>query len=176
MINSSITFTNGSPATSDKAPTTGHPNPKAPAKDIPVPKQMEVKRLQRQKDRIEKRLKTLKGSVSGAIRHIAIKIAQGDPNKDPRYLYDQINPLLSKMPSIKSMVDRTKIELKPGITDAKGNSYYNILLRRNAILMWDDLDKIRRQKDNFGDIEWSAKGISLNLWWPYEAPEEPVKH
>jgi hypothetical protein len=108
-------------------------------------------------------------SLSDTIRKLAKSItAQPDPNADPGELFKQVRPLLVKM-GIVNMVDRMKTRLEPGQTQ-KNNSLYCILLRRNAELLPDTIERLRRNNEFFRSIKWTSKALEVYVWYPYTAP------
>ena len=164
----SITVTN--PTTPETSQPKGNPGQQ---KQKPNPaKEMEKKRLQRQQEQITKRLERL--SVSNQLRTLAGVLiqAQDNPNDDPRDLFAQVRPLLTKM-GIANISDAGNTKLQIGSTDAKGNSLYTILLRRTASISTDIIDRIKRNEANLKEILWTSKGMEVNVWWPYTAAAAP---
>jgi hypothetical protein len=159
-----ITFTNGDPK---KAPM--NPAQKKPDDPQQEMKNRERKRLQDQQKKIQQRLDILKASIARPIRDLVGIMAADDPNDNPNDLFSQIRPLLSKM-GLANKADPSKTELVPGKTQGK-NSLYKIVLRRNAQLKENEVDRIKREEKALESIQWSAESIDVYLWYPYKAPE-----
>jgi hypothetical protein len=166
---SSITFnipvptqmTNGP----EKSPM-GKPSQKSqkPADRI---RQQQRDRLQQQKSQIEKRLKTLHMAGSIVSRFVQ---AQPNPNDDPNYLFGQIRPLLGKL-QMANMCQNNKTKLMIGQT-RKDESLYCVLLRRQAQITKDTIERLKRNDDQFEYIIWTAAGLEMYLWWTYVSPEQ----
>lgn len=110
-------------------------------------------------------------TVAESIRKLSTLIEAQDPIEDkPNDIYRQIHPLAMKM-GISNMVDRSKTEIVPGMVQGK-NNLYKLVLRRNAQLTKDEIERIKRNEDFLNVIQWSAKAMEVQLWWPYESPEE----
>jgi hypothetical protein len=100
------------------------------------------------------------------------------PAEKPDEVFAQVRPLLTKMGLI-NMTDRTKTAIIQGQVQKK-NSLYQIVLRRNAQITKDTIDRIKRNEENLNVIQWSARAIEVQVWWPFNptpnaapAPEQP---
>jgi hypothetical protein len=110
-------------------------------------------------------------TVAESIRKLSTLIEAQDPIEDkPNNIYRQVHPLAIKI-GISNMVDRSKTEIIEGMVQGT-NSLYRLILRRNAQLTKDVIERIKRNEDYFNVIQWSAKAMEVQLWWPYESPEE----
>ena len=166
----SINFTDGRGA----APSQGNPSPNKstkPGQKIDPVQEQRKKQLLNQKKNIEKKLKKLV-PITAALRNLAYRFA-ADPNKDPNRLYQQVRPFLQKI-ALSTGIVNNKTQIKPGITNKAGDTMYTVLLRRNTILVADNINRIKQQEENFASIEWSSQGIELNIWWPYITEEEEI--
>jgi len=98
-------------------------------------------------------------------------LAEGmNPNDDPNEIFEQARPILSKM-NLANDADKGKTELVLGKTRG-ADSYYKVVLRRNAVIDADKIDRIKRNMKNFDMIEWTATSMCVYIWWPYKAAEE----
>jgi len=89
---------------------------------------------------------------------------------EPQELFRQIRPLLTKL-QITTMADAGKTELVEGKIEGE-NSLYKIVLRRNAQLDGNVIERLKRNEKNFSLIQWSTQALELYLWWPYTVPQE----
>jgi hypothetical protein len=161
----SISFTDGQ---------SGKPPSNKPSKPIQKPnpiEQQQRKRLQKQKELIDQKLKKL-APITAPLKAMAMLIQGQDPNSDPTLLFREVRPLLAKMMITNIMVPN-KTVLVPGKSDAKGNSQYKVTFRRNAELSYETLDRIRRQRQFFDSIIWTSDGMVMTVLWPYKSPEQP---
>ena len=91
-------------------------------------------------------------------------------DEKPNDIFEQVRPLLMKM-GLNNMIDRTKTQIVEG--QAQGsNSLYSLTLRRNAQITKNEIERIKRNEDYLNVIQWSAKAIEVQVWWPYKTPAE----
>lgn len=158
----------------------GIPNPRKeeeqPETENPAQKRQKrkIERIQKQKQQLDKKIHELKKILAKKVISKYLS-AQNNPNDDPQYLWGQIRPTLGRM-GINNICQNNKTQLVVGETEGD-NSLYRILLRRQAQIDSDIIDRLRRQKDNLKYIIWSNDGIVVYVWAPYiapaaEAPEE----
>jgi hypothetical protein len=94
-----------------------------------------------------------------------------DPIEDkPSEIFAQVRPLLIKM-GLSNMTDRSKVGIIEGQTQGD-NSLYRVVLRRQAQITSDTIDRIKRNEAYLNLIQWSAKAMEVQVWWPYESPSE----
>jgi hypothetical protein len=129
-------------------------------------KQRQKEHLQKQQEQLQKKLERL----SDSLRRVATLILAQNPNDDPQYLFKQVRPLLSSM-RLANIADAGKTELIVGKTDPKGNSLYQVLLRRTAEITPDIIDHIKREEKNLEYIKWSSNGMEACVWEKYVPPE-----
>jgi len=154
-----------------------------------VPQSAEGKRLQREKERAQKKLDDIKkrqetlqirSAIFEAIRTTAYKIAQPvETNEEPADLFmrEDILPVLKKM-NIANIAEKRKTVLLD--TKKEGMRHlinlYKILIRRKDAVTPDNIERIKREIENLQDIKWSNDGIEFYVWGePYLAPEEEKK-
>ena len=106
--------------------------------------------------------------MSDLLKNLSMRISVDPVLEKPNEIYEQVRPLATKM-GLNVMVDRTKTSIIEGQIQGK-NSLYNLTLRRNAQLTADTIDRIKRNEAYLNVIQWSAKAIEIQLWWPYQAP------
>ena len=133
------------------------------------------KRLLKEKDRIEDKLKKLDKRVplASKIREIASilqsKNALNDPNEDPDELYNQISPLLGKL-GLKGRIDKGRGDIVIFMDKKKGDEYlYQVKIRRAETMDKKDIDKFDRE-DFVDSFKWDSDAILLYLWGPYTLP------
>jgi len=161
----SITFDSPS---ENKAPgQAGQPKPSKPEKIDPASKAKERQKeqIQKQQEQLQKKLDRL----SDTLRQAAVLLIAQDPNDDPRYLFQQVRPTLSAM-QLANIADAGKTELVAGQTDPKGNALYKVLLRRNAEVTPDIIDRIKRESKSLNVIKWSSAGMEAYIWATYTPP------
>jgi len=166
-MKASMTFVQpGSPSTPPTAPEK-KPNP------AELMKQKQREKLKTQEKQIQDKLKKLgpKQPLTNILKAFASRIIQAvDPNDDPIALYAQVRPLMVKM-RLHNITVPNKTELVLGKTQAK-NSNYCVLLRRQGEIDSILIDNIKRNEKNLDRIIWTAAGIKVYVWWPYNAPAE----
>ena len=151
----SITFNN--PINSNPA---GHPG-KKPEKSDPAQqsKQRERERLQKQQHQIKKRLERLSFSV-----YQIAKLIQAQ-DESPMDLFALVRPILSKM-GIANVVQNNKTAVT-GETNPKKERLYQILLRRDAIITDDIINRIKRNEEAFERMGRSKSGeMEIYIWGP----------
>jgi len=169
----SMTF--NSPAMNEN-PGAKPSKPSKPVKMDPASqiKQRQKEQLKKQQEQITKKLERL----SDSLKQAAALIFAQDPNDDPRYLFQQVRPVLSSM-QLANMSDAGKTELVVGQADKKGNSLYKVLLRRTAEITPDIIDRIKRAEASLSSIKWSSAGMDVYIWEKYVPPAaegpEPTK-
>ena len=105
--------------------------------------------------------------IADLIRVIAQPISE-----KPAEIFEQVQPLMMKM-GLANLSDRSKVQIIPGKSQG-GNSLYSIMLRRNARIVPDTIDRIKRNSDYLNVIQWNAKAIEVQVWYPYKPPEGAV--
>ena len=88
-------------------------------------------------------------------------------DEKPNEIFEQVRPLLTKM-GLVNISDRTKTAIIEGQVQGK-NSLYQIILRRNAQITSDTIDRIKRNEAYLNVIQWSARAIEVQVWWPFNA-------
>lgn len=128
--------------------------------------QRKVDHINRQKKELDKKLERLKKILA---RKIAAKFLYAyDPNDDPQYLWGQIRPTLGRM-GLSNICQNSKTQLVIGETEGD-NSLYRLVLRRQAQIESDTIDRLRRERNSLKYITWSNDGIIVYVWAPYVAP------
>ena len=122
--------------------------------------------------------KSMSGSIADIIRKTAqvfLSVDLAKANKDPNELSRHVLPMLTLM-GIQNLIDRPKTQIIVGPTK-KGLVLYNVSLRRENKISEDIIERIKRQKDNFDSIKWTAKALEVHLWYdppPEEQQTQPI--
>jgi hypothetical protein len=106
--------------------------------------------------------------ISKNIRKIA-QIINGGVEADPQNLSQQIRPVLTKM-GINNFIEKNKTRLT-GQTK-EGLNLYCVQLRRETVITDDIINRIKREKNSFESMDWTAKAIEIYLWAEYKDPKE----
>jgi hypothetical protein len=185
MALASLTFNNPATPTGPKMPETA-PGPRPigkPEKEKPnfmdKINQRKKEQLLKQKENLDRQLKTMKLARQIAHKYTSERIAAPpaapavDPNKDPQYLFQQVRPLLSKM-NLANMTDPSKTQIETGKTNKTGDSLYCITLRRAATITDDQIERIKRLETNFESIQWTSLAIVVYVWYPFTPKAQAI--
>jgi len=138
----------------------------------------EKQRLEKEQQKLKERLKKLeKYAISNILRHIALKTAQMETDKEPADLFQEILPVLKDM-GIHRIAEKNETEIveTKKVGARKQKNLYKIMIRRKGIIESDLIKRIDRENKNFEKLEWSSDGIEVFVWGnEYEIEEEEKK-
>jgi len=141
-----------------------------PEKTIDKGKQRQLDQLNRQKKQFDKKFDQFKKTLA---KKVALKFISAqpdyDPNKDPMYLWGQVEGELGKIRNIcernKTQIDQKKQD-KDGLTELY---LYKVILRKKNNLTTDLLENMGKNK-RLSYAIWENDGISVYIWAPYIDP------
>ncbi len=147
---------------------TNNPNP-SNIPDDPTKKEKEVdtperKRLLKQKENIEKRLKKIEKNtfLANIIRETAYLIKAQENPYEVSYLYNQVLPTLKKL-GINNIIEKNEVQILENEQD--GDMFlYKVMIRRNDIIDPDIIDRMDRNLKLFKDLSWTSDGIQVFVW------------
>jgi len=161
----SISFTDG-----QGSPTHGSPSPNKPAKPDPIEQQR--KRLQKQKEQIDQKLKKLT-PITAPIKAAATTIlsAPNDPNEDPMKIFGTIRPILTKMGIVNLLIPNKTNYIAGDVNPQKLNKF-EVMFRRERQISREILDRLKRNEANFESLQWNAQGMIMTIWASFSEAQD----